>query len=71
MDNVKQEILAVYKTIICKHLRECHQHALEHDLTASDYNDHHDAVGLTYYEILERHSDNKELVEYARKRFME
>ena len=39
-------------------------------MSLRNYNEKHDAIGITYYKIKELYSDNKELVEYAYKRFL-
>lgn len=71
IDNIKQETLTLYKKILCREWNECSKHAIKYNLKGTEYNERYDAIGLTYYKILEQYPYNKELVEYAHKKFME
>jgi len=62
-------ILDIYNKIYKEQLLKCIKHSIKYNL-GRNYNEKHDAIGLTYYKIKELYSDNKELVEYAYKRFL-
>jgi hypothetical protein len=69
MNNVSPENLQIYNNIFKEELNACRKHQVTYNLSYH-YDARYDAVGLTYYRILEKHHDNKELVEHAKNLFL-
>lgn len=65
-----KETLELYNNILKTQISECYKHKQHYKLHLSGYDAYYDAIGLTYYIILDMHINNKELVEYAREKFL-
>jgi hypothetical protein len=59
----------VFNSIYIKQLNECIKHMFKYKLSDS-YNPKYDAIGLTYYKILEDYPDDIKLIEFAKKEFL-
>lgn len=62
------DIIKLYNKILREETIECLNHSIKYDLPSS-YNHKYDAIGTTYYRILNE-SQNKDLIEYAEKEFL-
>ena len=62
-------MLKLYNKILSQQLTICLKHSIKYKL-GRYYDYKYDAIGMTYYFILDNHSDNKQLISYAKKQFM-
>lgn len=56
------DLLFVFNSIYIKQLDECRKHLFKYKLLGTSYNPKYDAVGLTYYKILEDYPDDIKLI---------
>jgi hypothetical protein len=63
--------METYYKILKEQLKQCQEHKRKYNLIGTDYNAYEDAKGCTYYYILYKHSENKELTVYAKEQLLE